>query len=133
MKPGGWIELCELDIYPVSIDGSPPESYSQILAFISTLNQAALGQGCDVQIAPKFKDLAIQAGYEDVTEEIFTVPWGSWPRDPRLKEVGAFLRGQHYPSGTKSLLQELTPHSGAPGRASRDLHGTIYPITRLDR
>lgn len=93
LKPGGYIELCELDIFPVSIDGAPVESYSEILAFINTLNVAALGQGCDVQIAPKFKDLAIQAGYEDVTEEVFTVPWGSWPRDPRLKEAGAFLRG----------------------------------------
>ena len=97
LKPGGWIELCELDIVPVSIDGAPPETYSQILAFNDTLSMAALQQGCDLQIAPKFKSLVTAAGYEEVTEEIFTVPWGSWPREPRLKEAGAFLRGQHPP------------------------------------
>ncbi|KAA6406833.1 MAG: methyltransferase domain-containing [Lasallia pustulata] len=94
LKPGGWIELCELDIVPVSIDGAPPETYSQILAFNDTLSMAALQQGCDLQIAPKFKSLVTAAGYEEVTEEIFTVPWGSWPREPRLKEAGAFLRAE---------------------------------------
>ncbi|MCJ1300456.1 hypothetical protein MMC08_003253 [Hypocenomyce scalaris] len=94
LKPGGWIELCELDIFPVSIDGSPPESYSHISAFLDTVHQAALRQGCDVKIAPKYKDLVIRAGYEEVTEEIMTVPWGSWPRDLRLKEAGAFLRAE---------------------------------------
>jgi len=94
LKPGGYVELVELDIFPVSVDGSPPEKYSQIMAFLNNLRDAARMQGCDVQIAPKFKDLAIEAGYEDVTEEVYTVPWGSWPRDPRLKEAGSFLRSE---------------------------------------
>ena len=57
------------------------------------LRHSARKMGFDMQIARKFKGLLIEAGFVDVTEEIFTVPWGGWPRDSRLKTIGVWHIG----------------------------------------
>lgn len=49
--------------------------------------------GFDMLIARKFKQLLIDAGFVDVTEEVFEVPWGGWPKDTRLKTIGVWHLG----------------------------------------
>ncbi len=92
LKPGGWIELSELDVHPVSYDSEYPNP-SQILLWIAYLRQASTAMGFDMVIARKFKSMVIEAGFEDVTEEILEVPWGTWPKDQRLKEIGFWHLG----------------------------------------
>ncbi|MCJ1413149.1 hypothetical protein MMC19_007253 [Ptychographa xylographoides] len=89
LKPGGYIELTELDIHPESYDNRMPEN-SQIKYWISLLDQASQRMGLDFFIARKFKGLLEDAGFVDVTEEIFEVPWGGWPKDTRLKTIGVW-------------------------------------------
>ena len=49
--------------------------------------------GFDFFVARKFKSMLIEAGFVDVTEEIFEVPWGGWARDLRLKTIGTWHLG----------------------------------------
>jgi hypothetical protein len=65
-----------------------------IYKFYEVLNEAANMIGLDFDIASKFKSLLQEAGYEEVTEIVFDLPIGSWPKDRRLKEIGAFNRLQ---------------------------------------
>lgn len=50
--------------------------------------------GYDMLIARKFKQMMLDAGFVDVTEEIFEVPWGGWPKDTRLKAIGVWHLGE---------------------------------------
>jgi hypothetical protein len=91
--PGGYIELVELHVIPSSPDGTLPEP-SAIMSFYTTLADIGKQIDLDLDIAQKFKPLLIDAGFEDVTENVFDVPLGDWNPDRRLKEIGAFQRFQ---------------------------------------
>ncbi|MCJ1477623.1 hypothetical protein MMC13_006296 [Lambiella insularis] len=87
LKSGGRLELAELDFNPQSYDNQLPPN-SQILLWIDLLAQATMKVGMDIFIARKFKSFLIEAGFEDVTEEILELPWGGWPKNQRLKAIG---------------------------------------------
>ncbi|KAI9807526.1 MAG: hypothetical protein M1825_005466 [Sarcosagium campestre] len=93
LKPGGYIELSELAIQPGSHDGTLPPS-GEILRWIGLLREASRRMGYDLNIASRFKQMVVDAGYEDVTEHVLEVPWGGWPKDPRLKTIGVFHKEQ---------------------------------------
>lgn len=44
--------------------------------------------------AHKFKSNLIEAGFEDIREEILEVPWGGWPKNQRLKAIGMWHLGK---------------------------------------
>ncbi|MCJ1383846.1 hypothetical protein MMC17_006960 [Xylographa soralifera] len=89
LKSGGHIELGELDFHPVSYDHHFPPN-SQVHLWIDLLSAASVRLGFNMFIARKFKTLLLEAGFVDVTEEIFEVPWGGWPKDHRLKTIGVW-------------------------------------------
>ncbi|KAI9706612.1 MAG: hypothetical protein M1836_003621 [Candelina mexicana] len=109
LKPGAWIELSELNINPRSYDAQMPDP-SQILLWIDYLRQAATAMGFDMQIARKFKGMVIEAGFEEVTEEILEVPWGIWPKDQRLKEIG-FWHKEQLKQGLQGIAMGLLTRS----------------------
>lgn len=47
-----------------------------------------------MKIAPNLKDWIKETGFEDVTESVYVLPLGPWPKDPKLKELGrwAYVR-----------------------------------------
>ena len=69
----------------------PPNS--QILLWINFLEEAANKMGYSMWIGRSFKSMLIDAGFVDVTEKIMEVPWGGWPKDPRLKTIGTWHMG----------------------------------------
>lgn len=58
------------------------------MQYIRWLNEASEKSGRRINIAPELKQWMIDAGFEDVTEKVYMVPLGPWPKDPKLKEVG---------------------------------------------
>jgi hypothetical protein len=93
LKPGGWIELIELQVTPQSQDNSLPEK-SQLVEFYNVLKPLGNRMGIDLDVATKFKGYLKDAGFESVQEEIFDLPVGDWPQDRRMKEIGRFQRFQ---------------------------------------
>lgn len=93
MKPGGWIELVDLDIEPNSYDNSLPDN-SQMREWSKCLKKTSAAVGLDLDVAKKFKQLLLDAGFEDVQEVVYDLPVGDWSEDGRLKEVGRFQRFQ---------------------------------------
>ncbi|KAI5812276.1 S-adenosyl-L-methionine-dependent methyltransferase [Pyronema omphalodes] len=88
--PGGYIELCELDISFYSDDGSM-RSDNPAKIYIEHLRSALTKMGrppIDLQF---MKNLLLQAGFEDIVALQVKEPVGPWPRDSRMKTLGAMV------------------------------------------
>ncbi|KFY21825.1 hypothetical protein V493_07095 [Pseudogymnoascus sp. VKM F-4281 (FW-2241)] len=93
LKPGGYLELVEMHVIPTSPDNTLPPN-SQIMEFYTTLADANEEVGLDLAVAQKYGSMMVNAGFEDVVEEVFDLPIGDWMSDRRMKEIGAFQRIQ---------------------------------------
>ena len=71
LKPGGWIELQEFDGWVFS-DSDPELRNAPLLAKVmQDVNAAAKAIGKDMDIAHTHKDGLINAGFVDVTEDLY--------------------------------------------------------------
>ncbi|KJZ74443.1 hypothetical protein HIM_06039 [Hirsutella minnesotensis 3608] len=90
LKPGGWVEFQESVNTPYSEDDSlKPDN--PLVQMVDGLRDACERIGRTVNPAPSFKRWAEETGFTRVEEKRFKLPVGNWPKDPRLKEIGAFL------------------------------------------
>jgi hypothetical protein len=46
--------------------------------------------GIEAEPGPKLEQWAKDAGFVNVVSKAFPLPMGTWPKDKRLKEIGAF-------------------------------------------
>lgn len=90
LAPGGWLELHESANTLYSEDGSlAPDN--ALVELMLGLSRACDAIGRTMDPAPRFAAWAAAAGFDRVREQRFKMPVGTWPKDPRLKEVGAFM------------------------------------------
>ncbi|CZR67798.1 related to methyltransferase [Phialocephala subalpina] len=88
-KPGGWVEFKDWDLRIVSSDDSLSKD-SYLYQYHKLLKDAIDTMRREYSPGPQLKRWAEEAGYVNVTEEIIPLPIGMWPRDKRLKEIGAW-------------------------------------------
>ncbi|KAG7289661.1 hypothetical protein NEMBOFW57_006036 [Staphylotrichum longicolle] len=89
LKPGGWVEFhcvtgiiqCDDNTLP---DDSPMRKFSDALAESTRIF------GTPIDDPLRWKGWFQDRGLEDVSEEIFKMPCNPWPKDQRLKLIGAF-------------------------------------------
>ncbi|KAL5324634.1 hypothetical protein ACEPPN_009181 [Leptodophora sp. 'Broadleaf-Isolate-01'] len=86
-KPGGYIEHLEISIMFKSEDGSVTEDHFTA-QWSKTLLYAAVQLGKTFAIYDFNREMITQAGFVDVVEKKFKVPVGTWPSDPKMKELG---------------------------------------------
>ncbi|KUJ16053.1 methyltransferase [Mollisia scopiformis] len=89
LKPGGWLEFQEPEAWMTSDDESK-ERVHGLNQWQTLVNEAARKFGKEIDLAPSHAQRMIDAGFVDVKEEIYKVPIGPWPKDPKLKEVGRY-------------------------------------------
>jgi hypothetical protein len=84
--------MCELAANPAVTN---PDSPDPVLTFrwLNLLNEAMLSMGLQLRVAPTLKDLLRDAGFVDIVETKFEVPWGAWPEDRRQKAIGFWHMG----------------------------------------
>ncbi|KAI9729539.1 MAG: hypothetical protein M1834_006735 [Cirrosporium novae-zelandiae] len=91
IKPGGWIEVQEFHHYPQCHDGTMAADYL-VEEYWRNIIQGLGNLGVDLNfpltLATKMRD----AGFTNVTERIFNVPIGTWPKNRVLKNLGMFWR-----------------------------------------
>ncbi|TVY27816.1 Secondary metabolism regulator LAE1 [Lachnellula hyalina] len=96
-KPGGWVEFQDFDMQFYSTDGtfvpgSPPNVWTdEVIAAIKVF-------GREPEPGPKLEQWVRDAGFENVNHRLIPIPVGMWPKDKRMKEIGAcdlsmFLEG----------------------------------------
>ncbi|KAL2198336.1 S-adenosyl-L-methionine-dependent methyltransferase [Corynascus similis CBS 632.67] len=89
LNPGGWAEFEDFDLQYYSEDGSLKED-SKILFWINTLLEAARKIGREPCPGPKLEGWVKDAGFTNVTHHRFRFPIGTWPKDPKMKQVGMY-------------------------------------------
>ncbi|KAJ5172760.1 hypothetical protein N7492_005353 [Penicillium capsulatum] len=88
-KPGGYCEHQESAIWAWSDDGSLTAD-SPIFQHVQALDTAARLTGRELNMWYKIRGWMIDAGFEDVKESVYFLPYSPWPRDPHLKELGRY-------------------------------------------
>ncbi|KAL2215070.1 S-adenosyl-L-methionine-dependent methyltransferase [Thermoascus aurantiacus ATCC 26904] len=89
LKPGGYLEMQEAPIWCWSDDDSlKPDS--PLIQFLTILEQESSKAGRSLNIVDKLKPWMIDAGFRDVQVQVYKCPWGPWPKDPHLKEIGRY-------------------------------------------
>ncbi|RAL12365.1 class I SAM-dependent methyltransferase [Aspergillus homomorphus CBS 101889] len=96
-RVGGWVEFQEFHLVNYSQDGTLDE-HNNINKFYELLREACDRMGRPVTIGGKLREYAAQAGFSNIHHRVFPLPLGTWPKDRRMKEIGAlnmlqFLEG----------------------------------------
>lgn len=87
MSPGGWAEFQDFDMRYHSEDGSLADSHIT-RHWITALLDAAAKSGREPLVGPKLLNWVKDAGFQGVTEHVFTFPIGRWPKELKLRELG---------------------------------------------
>ena len=91
LKPGGWIELQESANTLYSEDDSLKPDNPMVL-MMNGLMEACDKIGRTMDPAPSMKGWLEKTGFTKVEQQSFKLPVGPWPKDSRLKEIGALMR-----------------------------------------
>ncbi|MCJ1256665.1 hypothetical protein MMC24_004489 [Lignoscripta atroalba] len=103
--PGGYAEFIDLDLEWRSPDNSIKEDSACKKAndeFLAATREA----GIEPAPGPKLEGWLKDAGFLDVQHEKFPLPFGTWPADKHLKEIGAWNYLQLM-EGVESFLYAL--------------------------
>ncbi|KAH6892915.1 S-adenosyl-L-methionine-dependent methyltransferase [Thelonectria olida] len=90
-KPGGFVEISEGRANFFCDDDSLSKD-SKTWEWLSEFRRLSGPLGFD--IAPKLPEMLKVEGFENVEFVQKHVPLGTWPKDPKLKEIGKFFRVQ---------------------------------------
>lgn len=94
LKPGGWLEMQEYEVWIRSEDDPELLNAPVIAQWQELVDKASIMFGKRLNIAESVKQRFIDAGFEDVRDDVYKVPIGTWPLDPKLKVLGLYQREQ---------------------------------------
>ncbi|KAL4804398.1 S-adenosyl-L-methionine-dependent methyltransferase [Aspergillus unguis] len=89
LTPGGWFEICEFTADVFSDDDSG-DKVVNMHKWRDELTEASRRFGKLINVAKNYKQWMIDAGFTNVQEEVYKVPFSPWPKDARLKELGRY-------------------------------------------
>ncbi|KAJ5108849.1 hypothetical protein N7456_005524 [Penicillium angulare] len=89
LKPGAYFEIQESAVWIWSDDGSCPYD-SALFEWVRAMDTASKFNGKPCNIYPYLRHWMINAGFEDVQQFVYFLPYSPWPRDPYLKEIGKY-------------------------------------------
>lgn len=89
LKPGGYLQLAGSVPLFTSDDGSlpPTSAYVEVAQIYFDMGDKI---GTSGKEPLRWKDYLISAGFTDVVEVVLKIPTNPWPRDERMKQIGAF-------------------------------------------
>src|SRR5690348_9859507 len=89
LKPGAWAEFhCVTGILKCDDGTLPPNSAMR--QFSNALHESTQIFGTPIDDPTRWKGWFEERGFEEVTEIVYKMPTNPWPRDQRLKLIGAF-------------------------------------------
>ncbi|KAL0263375.1 hypothetical protein SLS55_002355, partial [Diplodia seriata] len=112
LKPGtGWLELSCVWPVPQSDDGTLDHA-SGYVELCQTFRDIGEAIGADADAPRRYARYMRESGFVDVDEVVFKVPTSEWPKDARLKRVGALERLNLLEGGEAFLLRGMTKEFG---------------------
>ncbi|GME44409.1 putative tam domain methyltransferase protein [Neofusicoccum parvum] len=94
LKPGGYIEAKETDAWATSDDDTIPAS-SNLMRWQERCFAASRTLGLSPTAPEQLKQWITDAGFVDVQERQFKLPFNEWPKNPELKQVGRYQLVQY--------------------------------------
>lgn len=91
LKPGGWVEFQDWDHNIYSDDGSLKDEHSlkkwnvELLKCFASMNREA-------SPGPKLKAWVEDAGFKNITHEVFKAPVGPWAKDKKYARKGHHVK-----------------------------------------
>ncbi|OJJ64179.1 hypothetical protein ASPSYDRAFT_84202 [Aspergillus sydowii CBS 593.65] len=89
LTPGGWFEICDFTVGVFSDDDSA-EKATNMQRWRELLIEASTKFGKLLGVANNYKQWMVDAGFQNVQEDIYKVPFSPWAKDPKLKELGRY-------------------------------------------
>ncbi|EFW18774.1 hypothetical protein D8B26_005584 [Coccidioides posadasii str. Silveira] len=89
LKPGGWIEMQEYET-DVHSDDNSLDNARLIKKFQRVGDEASAKFGKQFNVAGTHKQRLIDAGFVNVKDDVYKIPIGSWPKDPKMKKLGCY-------------------------------------------
>ncbi|KAM0428955.1 hypothetical protein ACHAPT_006758 [Fusarium lateritium] len=89
LAPGGYVEFQAAYTRWLSDDGTA-EKAENAQTWLKTLLEGSAKFGKSLEGAIGWKEKIEAAGFVDVQQQVLKLPIGSWPKDPKLKEMGKF-------------------------------------------
>ncbi|KAI0517100.1 S-adenosyl-L-methionine-dependent methyltransferase [Xylaria bambusicola] len=91
IKPGGWVELQDVDGMVHCDDGSLPPDWP-ILRFTNMMVEAFARFGTQSHAAVFGGQYLIEAGFVNIQHHTIKLPYGTWPRDRTMRLIGLYYR-----------------------------------------
>ncbi|KAI8162846.1 Secondary metabolism regulator LAE1 [Colletotrichum sp. SAR 10_86] len=126
LKPGGYFELQELEVYPRSDDNSlQPEC--ALSRCMSHVHKAFEVFGRSFQEIPQLLAIMKEVGFVDVELRLFKWPSNSWPKHPKFKELG-FWNNENINNGFEAIT--MAPFTRALGWTREEVHEFLPSVRR---
>ena len=110
-KPGGWVEIAEHSVVPVSDDGTvTPDCF--LSQWSRTILEMGEKSGNSFTIWAESKERLKRAGFVSVVEKRYKWPLSGWSRDKKLQELGMWNQLRVYNGAEDFVLRLLTTHAG---------------------
>lgn len=91
LKPGGYIEIKDMECGTFSDDGTvPPDAASN--KWWTWLQEAFTRMGTRIPNIDEYRPWLNAAGFINVYDRMVKRPTNDWPRDPKMKEIGCVSR-----------------------------------------
>lgn len=93
LRPGGWIELQEINHFPISSNNSMGPDHP-VAGFWKNINDGLTQLNVDFKAAStgRLVNLMRQAGFVNIVDRVMHIPIGTWPKNKILKQVGLYWR-----------------------------------------
>ncbi|KXT06715.1 hypothetical protein AC578_8536 [Pseudocercospora eumusae] len=92
LKPGGWVEMQEYEAWISSDDDPELTKAPNVKRWQELIDQASSQFGKKMNVAADQRKWIEEAGFEDVREDVWKIPIGTWAKNKKLKEVGRYQR-----------------------------------------
>ncbi|KAJ9485009.1 hypothetical protein VN97_g8347 [Penicillium thymicola] len=90
LLPGGWLEVWENDLRFFTDNAQDEARLVTLREWEALIHEAAAKFDKRINVIAEQKELMHSAGFVQVDEQIFKVPFGEWSDDPNLKRIGSF-------------------------------------------
>jgi len=89
LKPGGWAEFNDFDMWFYSDDGTYAKD-TAAYKWCAEIDAGLRAMERDPQPGKSLRKWVTDAGFVNINEERYKIPVGMWPKDKKLKEIGAY-------------------------------------------
>jgi SAM-dependent methyltransferase len=91
LKPGGCLELQELEAFPHCDDGTMSENDALVYLYVKAIEGMATF-GMDITRPRNMESTLAEAGFVKIRHIVKKIPVGPWAKDPILRVAGMYIR-----------------------------------------